>query len=325
MIDVQGLVKDYGSFRAVEGVSFSIQPGEVVGLLGPNGAGKSTTLRILTGYMPPTDGKVQIAGFDIQEEPLAARRRIGYLSENNPLYESLGVWESLELTGRLRGIPSADLPRRVSRVVEQCSLGSVISKDVGQISKGYRQRLGLALAILHDPDILILDEPTSALDPNQQKEVHELVLALRQKKTVLLSTHILPEAQSLCDRLLIINRGRIVARGTVGELQGQIGGENTYYVRLAAPREDAQSALAALPGVTHVEYADEVEPGAPGFNVTSPGDPREALFNLAVQKRWLPKELRRRSASLDEIFTSLTGAETPPAPAAAEMTSGNGA
>jgi ABC-2 type transport system ATP-binding protein len=306
MIEVQNLLKDYGSARAVAGISFSVQPGEVVGLLGPNGAGKSTTLRILTGYLPPTQGTVKMASVDIQEHPLEARQRLGYLSETNPLYESLGVWECLELFAKFRGLPSQNLKRRLARVVEQCSLESVVAKDVSQISKGYRQRLGLALAILHDPDILILDEPTSALDPNQQQEVRDLILSLKEKKTVLLSTHILPEAQNICDRLLIIHQGRIVAQGTVAELQGRMEGETTYYVRLKGPADAMLSALRGLPAVSRAEMADQEEGGS-GFHLSSSSDPRQALFELTAEKRWPILELRRRSASLDEIFRSLTG------------------
>lgn len=306
MIEVQNLIKNYGAAQAVRGISFEAQPGEVVGLLGPNGAGKSTTLRILTGYLPATDGRVRLAGLDILDRPLEARRRMGYLSENNPLYESLGVWECLDLMGRLRGLKGPLLQQRMKRVVDQCSLGGVVGKDVGHLSKGFRQRLGLALAMLHDPDILILDEPTSALDPNQQKEVHQLIFSLREKKTVLLSTHILPEAQALCDRLLIINKGQIVARGTVAELQGRMGGGKSYYVRLRAPVGEAASALgASLPGTT-VTPKDESEPGCPGFELHADTDPRGALFDLASQRRWPLMELRPAAASLDDIFRSLT-------------------
>ncbi|MGQ0644670.1 MAG: ABC transporter ATP-binding protein [Elusimicrobiota bacterium] len=306
MIEVSRLSKNYGDVRAVEDVSFQVLPGEVVGLLGPNGAGKSTTLRILTGYLPPGGGQVRVGGLDIRDHPLETRRRIGYLSENNPLYEALGVWECLELTARLRGLPPEGLRRRLAKVADQCGILPVVSQDVGHLSKGYRQRLGLALAILHDPDILILDEPTSALDPNQQKEVRDLILSLREKKTVILSTHILPEAQNLCDRLLIIHRGRIAAQGTVADLQGQMQGENSYYIRLMGPEKEILPALQSVPHVTWAERVDEKEFGCPGFQVTSPGDPRPAMFELAAEKRWPILELRSRAASLDEIFQSLT-------------------
>ncbi len=306
MIEVHGLIKDYGATRAVAGVSFAVNPGEVVGLLGPNGAGKSTTLRVLTGYLPPTAGRVLMGGIDVQENSLEARRRIGYLSEVNPLYESLGVWECLDLFGQLRGLEGGGLRRRMSDVVEQCSLRDVAHKDVGELSKGYRQRLGLALAILHDPQILILDEPTSALDPNQQKDVRDLILRLKEKKTVLLSTHILPEAQKICDRLLIIHKGKIAAEGTVEELQRRLAGENVIYVRLRGPEAKIAGALAAIPGVSEARKSDDGEPGAPGFLVSAADDPREAVVNLSVKSRWPLLEIRRHGASLDDIFQSLT-------------------
>jgi ABC-2 type transport system ATP-binding protein len=310
MIDVQNLIKHYGAAKAVEDISFSLQTGEVVGLLGPNGAGKSTTQRVLTGYLPATSGKVTVGGLDIAENPLAVRQKIGYLSETNPLYDSLGVWEYLDIAARWRGLAGDTVKKRIHRVVESCSLESVIHKDIDQLSKGYRQRVGLALAILHDPEILILDEPTSALDPNQQKEVRDLILHLKEKKTVLLSTHILPEAQEICDRILIIHQGKIVASGTVADLQGQHGGETTYYVRLQGPQTEMEPSLRSLPGLSRVEFADETEPGCPGFQVAAAHDPRADLFNLAVTKRWPIMELRRQTATLDEIFRSLTGARS---------------
>lgn len=308
MIDVQDLTKNYGPTAAVRGLSFRVEPGEVVGLLGPNGAGKSTTLKMLTGYLPPTSGTVTLGEVDVQAQPLEARRRIGYLSEINPLYESLGVWECLELFGRLRGLAGDTLRRRIGESAEACALRDVMSKDVGELSKGYRQRLGLALAILHDPQILILDEPTSALDPNQQRDVRDLILRLKEKKTVLLSTHILPEAQRMCDRLLIIHKGRIAAQGTVKDLQQAQSGVHTLYLRLRGPESEITAALSAQPGVTEARVKDEAEAGAPGFWVTSTEDLRDSLTRLAYEKRWPILEVRREGASLDEIFQSLTGA-----------------
>jgi ABC-2 type transport system ATP-binding protein len=309
MIDVNGLIKDYGPIRAVAGISFTVNPGEVVGLLGPNGAGKSTTLRVLTGYLPPTSGRVKMGGVDVLENPMDVRRRVGYLSEANPLYESLGVLESLTLFARLRDIPENRMAARIREAAEQCSLLDVMSKDVGELSKGYRQRLGLALAILHDPQILILDEPTSALDPNQQKEVRDLILRLKEKKTVLLSTHILPEAQRICDRILIIHKGRIVAQGTMDELQQKLVGGQTFYVRLKASADHVAHRLSGLPGVTSVEPQDEREPGCPGFVVTASEDPRDALTRLAAESCWTLMELRRHTAALDDIFRQFTEAK----------------
>jgi ABC-2 type transport system ATP-binding protein len=305
MIEVDKLVKNYGATRAVDGVSFQVRPGEVVGLLGPNGAGKSTTLRVLTGFLPPTEGSVRLGGVDVREDSVETRRRVGYLSETNPLYESLSVYECLELTASLRGLPEGR--GRLLQAAAECSLRDVLAKDIGALSKGYRQRVGLAMAILHDPEILVLDEPTSALDPNQQQEVRELILKLKRKKTVLLSTHILSEAEALCDRLLIIHRGRIAAEGTVAELQGRAAGEAAVYVRLMGRAEDILPRLRGLPGVSGAELLDEKEPGCPGFRVTAADDPRGALVELARSAGWPLMELRRLSASLDEIFRSLTG------------------
>jgi ABC-2 type transport system ATP-binding protein len=305
MIEAKNLVKFYGPVQALGGVSFGLQPGEVVGLLGPNGAGKSTALRILTGYLPPTAGHAILDGIDNQADPLEARRRLGYLSENNPLYDSLGVWESLELFAALREIPAPHRRRRIAEVAGQCGIGDVLGKDVGELSKGYRQRLGLALAILHDPRILILDEPTSALDPNQQKEVRDLILQLKEKKTVLLSTHILSEAQKICDRLVIIHKGRIAAQGTVAELRAGMEGAS-FHVRLKAPATEAAEMLMAVPGVSAATLEDEEEPGCPRFAVTAEGDARPDLARAVVKKGWPLLELGRRGASLDEIFESLT-------------------
>ncbi|MBL8023456.1 MAG: ABC transporter ATP-binding protein [Elusimicrobia bacterium] len=309
MIDVKNLTKEYGSTRAVTDVSFTVNPGEVVGLLGPNGAGKSTTLRVLTGYLPPTSGVIKMGGWDVQENPMDVRRRVGYLSEANPLYESLGVWESLRLFARLREIPENRMDSRIDEVAEQCSLLEVMSKDVGELSKGYRQRLGLALAILHDPQILILDEPTSALDPNQQKEVRDLILRLKEKKTVLLSTHILPEAQKICDRILIIHKGKIAAQGTLEELQKGVTRTQTFYVRLRGPADRVSAKLRSLPGVTAVEHIDDAEPGCPGFRVSASEDLREQMGRLAAETGWPLMELRRPTAALDDIFRQFTEAK----------------
>jgi ABC-2 type transport system ATP-binding protein len=213
MIDATQLTKRYGSTLALDHVTLAIQPGEVVGLLGPNGAGKTTMLKILTGYLPPTEGSARVANFDVVEQSLEVRRRIGYLPETNPLYEELAVYETLEWTARLRGMAPSAYTSAIRKVVNVCGLSTVVGKDIAHLSKGFRQRVGLAQAILHDPEILILDEPTSGLDPNQQDEVHALIQTMRQNKTVLLSTHILSEASRVCDRVLIIHKGKIVADG----------------------------------------------------------------------------------------------------------------
>lgn len=215
MIEAINLTKKYGAKVALDHVSLRIEPGEIVGLLGPNGAGKSTMMRILSAYMPPTEGSARMAGLDVMEHSLDVRRKIGYLPESNPLYEELAVLESLEWMAALRGLEGSAAQQAIRSAIDACALSTVVGQDIGTLSKGFRQRVGFAQAILHDPEILILDEPTSGLDPNQQREVHALIQSMRQKKTVLLSTHTLSEASDVCDRVIIIHRGRIAADGTL--------------------------------------------------------------------------------------------------------------
>ncbi len=306
MIDVRGLVKTYGSTVAVGGLSFQIRPGEVVGLLGPNGAGKTTTLRVLTGYVPPSRGTVTLDGVNILANPMEIRRRVGYLSETNPLYESLNVWETLRLFAQLRMGNISAASDRIDDVARRCSLVDVMHKDVGELSKGYRQRLGLALAILHDPDILILDEPTSALDPRQQQDVRDLIVCLKEKKTVLLSTHILPEAQRLCDRILILNQGRLAAEGTLDQLRQKLSGGGALYVRFKGPADLLETRLMAMNGVNSVHRTDEEEPGCPGFELAVEHDIRADLNGLAAELGCPLLELRRPTAALDDIFRQAT-------------------
>ncbi len=306
MIEVEGLTKRYGTTVALDHVSFSIKPGEVVGLLGPNGAGKTTMLKMLTGYLPPTEGSAQVARHDILHQPMEVRMRIGYLPETNPLYDELAVFESLEWTAKLRRMPASEYPAAIRRVVQQCGLASVVSKDIAHLSKGYRQRVGLAQAILHDPEILILDEPTSGLDPNQQLEVRQLIHELKQKKTVLLSTHILSEAQDACDRVLIIHKGKIVADGTPDLLRQKLSSGQRVLLELKAPGAEAKSALIGIPGVHQVMLQRESESGAV-FVVESGGaDLREAIFELAVKKHWSILQMAPHQTSLEDVFRNLT-------------------
>src|SRR4029077_17883936 len=285
----------------------TIQPGEVVGLLGPNGAGKTTMLKMLTGYLPPTEGTARIAQLDILEHSLDVRRRIGYLPETNPLYEELAVYESLEWTARLRAMDTAATPAAIRHVIDVCGLASVVGKDVAQLSKGYRQRLGLAQAILHDPEILILDEPTSGLDPNQQQEVRQLIQTLKQKKTVLLSTHILSEAQSSCDRVLIIHQGKIVADGTPQALGQQAVRGSKLLLELKAPAGPAQEALAKIAGIDRVVIQRTYDSRSI-FTLECLGDVdvREAVFNTAVENRWPILQLSQETGSLEDVFRQLT-------------------
>ena len=307
MIELAQLTKTYGSTVALDHVSLSIQPGEIVGLLGPNGAGKTTMLKMLTGYLPPTEGTARVANLDILENSLAVRRRIGYLPETNPLYEELAVYESLEWTARLRGMAPYVYSSAIRHVAAVCGLDSVIGKDVAQLSKGFRQRLGLAQAILHDPEILILDEPTSGLDPNQQQEVRQLIQTLKQKKTVLLSTHILSEAQSSCDRVLIIHNGKIVADGTPQALGQQTARGSRLLVELKAPAGPAEQALMQLSGVDRVVVQKTYDSRVMLLLESSAEtDVREAVFELAVKHHWPILGMTQETMSLEEVFRQLT-------------------
>jgi ABC-2 type transport system ATP-binding protein len=305
MIELHQLTKRYGETLALDHVSLSIQPGEIVGLLGPNGAGKSTMLKMLTGYLPPTEGTARLANRDILEDSLEVRRRIGYLPESNALYEELAVYESLEWTARLRDMPESAVPAALRKVIGVCGLAAVVGKDVAELSKGYRQRLGLAQAILHDPEILILDEPTSGLDPNQQQEVRQLIQTLKQKKTVLLSTHILSEAQTTCDRVLIIHNGRIVADGTPQDLGRQTAGNRRVLVELKAPAGAAEELLRQIPGVERVSVLKAGESSSQLALETS-GDVREAISELSARQRWPILGLSQETLSLEEVFRQLT-------------------
>jgi len=310
MITVDQLTKRYASTLALDHVSFSIQPGEVVGLLGPNGAGKTTMLKMLTGYLPPSEGSAKVADLSVQDQSLEVRRHIGYLPETNPLYDDLAVYESLAWTARLRGMEPGISAGAIRRVVGQCGLESVVGKDIGQLSKGYRQRVGLAQAILHDPEILILDEPTSGLDPNQQQEVRQLIQALRQRKTVLLSTHILSEAQSGCDRVLIIHRGRIVADGSPELLGRRMARGLRILLELKAPAREAQQALAGLPGVDRAELQKESESGTVILTLeSSETDVREVVFEMAASRRWPILQMTPETLSLEDVFRQLTASD----------------
>ncbi len=317
MIEVANLTKRYGSTLALDHVTFSIQPGEVVGLLGPNGAGKTTMLKMLTGYLPPTEGTARVANLSVLSESLQVRERIGYLPETNPLYEELAVYESLEWTAKLRGLPESRYRPAIRDVIRVCGLESVVGRDIAHLSKGFRQRVGLAQAILHDPEILILDEPTSGLDPNQQSEVRQLIQTLKQRKTVLLSTHILSEAQSSCDRVLIIHKGKIVADGSPASLGQQMTGGRRLIVELKAPSDLALQALRQLSGLRQAA----LQPGHAAnpviaLDTDASIDLREAVFDLAVRYHWPILQMTQEAATLEDVFRQLTAASSTPMAAA---------
>ena len=308
MIDAQGLTRRYGEFTAVDGISFTVDEGEIVGMLGPNGAGKTTTLRMITGFLPPTEGHLTVGSRDLFSDPVAARKEVGYLPESVALYPEMRVSEYLHYRAMLEGLSRGAARQRIPETVESCILGEVEHQIIGTLSKGYRQRVGLAAAILHHPKVLVLDEPTVGLDPKQIIAIRELIRELGHKQTLLLSSHILPEVELLCDRVIIIDRGRIVAEGSPEDLRQSWIGNTVLRVELKAGPDGAPEALAALPGVVDVEVLGG-EPGRYRLECTQGADPREAVFETAKAQGWVMLELAQERASLEDIFVRLTTQE----------------
>ena len=311
MIEVQHLTKRYGPVTAVDDVSFRAERGEILGFLGPNGAGKTTTMRILTGYMPPTDGKALVSGYDVQEKPIEAKRRTGYLPETPPLYPDMTVRDYLDFCARIKGVPRAERTSRVKTSMERTRIADVGHRHCGKLSKGYRQRVGLAQALLHNPEVLILDEPTAGLDPKQIIETRQLIKQLGGDHTVILSTHILPEVSQTCHRIVIINKGRVVAVDTPENLTSRLRGTETMFLQVDASDTDPSEALRIVPGVTQVRLAEnrgtvsslEIE-SATGRDV------RRELAATVVNRGWGPLELRPMRMSLEDIFLHLTTEDT---------------
>lgn len=311
MIEIANLRKSYDDFEALRGLNFSVPKGQVVGFLGPNGAGKSTTMKILTGYLPYSQGTVKVGGVDVAEDSMKTRELIGYLAENNPQYEDMMVYEYLSFIADIRKIESSVKKQKIARAIERCGLQGVFRKDIGQLSKGYRQRVGLAQAIVHEPQLLILDEPTSGLDPNQIIEIRTLIKELGQETTVLMSTHILQEAQSTCQRILIINNGLLVADDTPEQLsQGDFG---SIFLEVASAQGDSihvqalQEKLLKIEGVVEVKVEPHEEESARAFSVRyEKVDPRRAIFQTVIESRLVLLELKRHKASLEETFRRLT-------------------
>jgi ABC-2 type transport system ATP-binding protein len=316
VIEVQHLTKRYGRVTAVDDVSFRVERGEILGFLGPNGAGKTTTMRILTGYMPATEGKAIVAGFDVFDQPIEAKRRTGYLPETPPLYPDMNVSEYLDFVAKIKGVPSADRRARVQYVMGRTRIDDMANRLCGKLSKGYKQRVGLASALIHNPDVLILDEPTAGLDPKQIIETRELIKELAGDHTIILSTHILPEVAQTCQRVVIINNGHVVAVDTPDNLTARLRGSETMYVQLDANGANAAASLGAVPGVTRVVEADRRD-GMIGYEVDSERgrDVRRDLARAVVNSGWGLLEMRPLRMSLEDVFLSLTTEEVPtPAP-----------
>lgn len=313
MIQVEGLSKKYARHVAVNNISFNVEKGDIVGFLGPNGAGKTTTMRILTCFMPPTEGKASVAGFDVFEQPLEVKKRIGYLPETPPVYPEMTVRDYLTFVAKIKNMPSGDVKRRTEEVMERCSVADVREKLISKLSKGYRQRVGLAQAIIHNPDVLILDEPTSGLDPKQILETRELIKNLAGEHTIILSTHILPEVEAICQKVIIINKGRVVATDSVDRLRNRTA-QGAVQVQIdtdgTADPLAVQQRLEQVPGVSKVLEGKNVG-GAMVFEVDSLPD-RNARADVAravVQSGWNLLELKSLTYSLEEVFLELTGSE----------------
>ncbi len=307
MIEVVGLTKRYGPTLAVSDVSFEVRKGEVLGFLGPNGAGKTTTMRVITGYLPPSEGKVLVAGYDVVEEPLEAKRRTGYLPETPPVYPDMTVTEYLGFVARIKGVARKEMKTRISEVIEKCAVTDHQHRQIGKLSKGYRQRVGLAQALIHNPDVLILDEPTAGLDPKQIIETRELIRGLAGQHTIVLSTHILPEVSRTCDRVVVINQGKVVAVGTPDELTHRLQGYETVLLTVEGPAAEIIDKLQRVGGVNMVEPR-EAQDTRVTFEVhTEKGhDVRAELARAVVESRWNLLELKTSGLSLEDIFLKLT-------------------
>jgi ABC-2 type transport system ATP-binding protein len=316
MIEAKALSKAFGPVRALDNINFEVRKGEVVGFLGPNGAGKSTTMRILTCFISPTGGKASVHGFDVFDQPLEVRKRLGYLPQRAPLYQDMSVWEYLDFASQIRGLDPSGFKSRLTKVVEVCGLAQVLGKPIGQLSHGYRQRVGLGQALIHDPPILILDEPTADLDPNEKAELLKYIKQIGRDRTILLSTHNLNEVEEACARAIIVSKGRVVADGNLDDIRSRSGSvrytvsidEKNALGNAKAPQvNEVRSALEALKGTKTVKEkpSDESEHR---FEVVGPQDAdlRAEIFRLAVDKSWTLLELQRDTVSLDSVFRDLT-------------------
>jgi ABC-2 type transport system ATP-binding protein len=302
-VKVQQLTKTYGAQRAIDSISFEAKKGEVLGFLGPNGAGKTTTMKIVTCFIPQSEGVAEVCGYDTEKNPMEVRRQIGYLPEHNPLYKDMYVKEYLDFVAGLHKVPNKS--KRIAEMVERTGLGREQHKLISSLSKGYRQRVGLAQAMLHDPEVLILDEPTSGLDPNQLVEIRKLIKDLGKEKTVIFSTHIMQEVQALCDKVLIINRGQIVANDSIDRLQDLVVGETVVTVEFLQQISKIQleRMREAIPSITHIEHLTDKR-----WNIRSAQveDTRAAIFNFSVKENLVLLEMHREVSSVEDIFTQLT-------------------
>jgi ABC-2 type transport system ATP-binding protein len=311
MIQLDQLSKNYGSVKALDDISLNVQTGEIIGLLGPNGAGKTTAMKIITCYMPPSSGRVSVDGLDVVEDALTVRRKIGYLPENNPLYLDMSVDEYLSFCARLHQIPISDQASAIDRTIKKCGIEDHRNRFIGELSKGYRQRVGLAQAILHDPEVLVLDEPTTGLDPNQIVEIRSLIRDLGREKTVILSTHIMQEVQAVCSRVLIIDDGRIVADDTTDNLVAAQTGNAIYSIEIQTGEKPLDGAARIIRESLDIKDLQDVsQPGNANlkFEISAADerDLRADIFNLAVSNSWCLLQLHRNQSTMEDVFRDLT-------------------
>lgn len=309
MINVDNLSKFYGNVEAVRGISFDVEEGEIVGFLGPNGAGKSTTMKILTGYMPASSGSAHIAGFDVSQDPLNVQKNLGYLPENNPLYPEMTVSEYLDYSASIKGLSTSEKKSAIGSVIEKCGLGNVRSRVIGHLSKGYRQRVGLAQALVNDPPVMLLDEPTSGLDPAQIVEIRNLIKELKGNRTIMLSTHILPEVNMVCDRVVIIHQGKLAAAGELDALADSMNEKNRTFLSVVGEEDKFSDILKNIDGVENVRLRG-IKNGEVHYEVDSEKDLRSNLASAVYEKSGKLTEIRKESITLEEIFVKIVSGET---------------
>jgi len=308
MIEIKNLTKKFGQNLVLDNLSFSVEKGEILGFLGPNGAGKSTTMKIITSFWAPTSGHVLINGLEIAKDALSARKKIGYLPETVPLYEDMRVFEYLKFIAEIRGLSKSEVKDRVKEVVQICGLNKVLRQPIEELSKGFRQRVGLAQAIMHKPDILILDEPTTGLDPNQIVEIRDLIKTIGREKTVIFSTHILSEVSATCDRVIIINNGKIVGQGSPNELMKKSGASELIYVKIKGLKNEVENKLKEMENVINVKIKDKEAEDIYGYEIEPAAgvDLREYLSLTVMKNNWSILEFKKISASLENVFRELT-------------------
>jgi len=308
MIRVNNLSKTIGDIKILDSISFEVRDGEILGFLGPNGAGKSTTMKIITGFWTPTSGNVEVNDLNVIENSLKIREKLGYLPETVPLYDEMKVYEYLKFIAEIRSIPPEKIKERIKAVIDSCGLEKVIKKPIEELSKGYRQRVGLAQAIIHEPDILVLDEPTTGLDPNQIIEIRNLIKKIGKDKTVIFSTHILSEVQATCDRVVIIKNGQIVGQGTPTELTRQAGGQEIIYVKIRGPQEIIKEKLKEIEEIEEIIEKDREAGDIFGYEIQpqTGTDVREKLSMVVMRNNWSILEFSKKSASMEDVFRELT-------------------